>query len=85
LAVDPDDERTVYAGNIVGSVFVSRDAGESWTQIASEVARDPERDPHTSPRAYDILVKPGGENAVYVATARGVYRMAIEGKAPATD
>ena len=66
LAVDPQDPILVYAGSARGRVYVSRDAGENWAPLG------PNPDCGS---VNHILVRPNGENAIYIGTRKGVYRL----------
>ena len=65
MAVDPDDMRIVYAGNANRCLYASYDAAENWTVLGEIPASGP---------INDILIPPHGENVIYVATNRGIFR-----------
>ena len=68
LAVDPQSDRVVYAGNNRGRLYVSRDAAETWTLLGESP---------DAGRVNDILIRPNGENAIYIATDLGVFRIGL--------
>lgn len=64
IQLDPIDTQKIYAGSTGGSMFVSMDAGVSWTVInyfKSQIAK--------------IVINPNDHNAIYVATLKdGLFK-----------
>lgn len=58
LASDPAKKDKIYAGSYNAGLFVSEDAGNSWTQILSKIS------------VYDFAINPADPNLIYVG---GVY------------
>lgn len=68
LVVDPGDSKKAYAGCANGSVFMSKDAGKTWVSLGS---------PLPGARVNHIIIDLQGQNALYIATDRGIYRKFI--------
>jgi len=83
LAFDPDDTRVIYAGTGEGyyredvrgtalvirgnGLFVSRDAGATWSQLPSTAGDDFDF-------VNDVVVSPHDHMRIYAATRTGVWR-----------
>lgn len=83
LAFDPDDTRVIYAGTGEGyyredvrgtalvirgdGIFVSRDAGSTWSQLPSTAGDDFDF-------VNDLAVSPHDHMRIYAATRTGVWR-----------
>lgn len=88
LAFDPADSRVIYAGTGEGyfredirgtalplrgnGIFVSRDAGATWTQLASTTGDD-------FYWVNDLAVSTHDSNRLYAATRNGVFRSSDAG------
>jgi photosystem II stability/assembly factor-like uncharacterized protein len=72
LAIDPRDGRTLWAGSGNGEgIFVSRDAGVSWS---------PSNTGLTVPSVLSLAVSAARPQVVYAATSRSVFRSADAGR-----
>ncbi len=73
LATEPSDTHVAYAGCSVGRpeaarIFVTRDSGRTWEQLWPDL---------DTSFIGNLLVRPGGEAALYAATGKGVLRLAL--------
>lgn len=83
LVMDPNDRKTIYAGTGEGyyreevrgtglplrgyGIFVTRDAGETWSQLASTANGD-------FHWVNDVVISPHDSSRLYAATRTGVWR-----------
>ena len=74
LSPDPTRANVIYAGALNGAIFISRDAGASFTRVADNVGNSPISALAAIPLANDARV-------LYAGTlGGGLYRSADEGK-----
>jgi photosystem II stability/assembly factor-like uncharacterized protein len=69
LAVDPDDPRGLFAQGIGGTVFVSRDAGESWSPV----------EPPVSTPDVQRQLAPSSERVVLFESRKGAGSVSLDG------
>ena len=72
ILFDPVDDGTVWAGVEIGSIFVSRDRGRSWTARGEGLVSG---DVH----GLAVLALPGGGKALLATTNRGLHRSEDDG------
>lgn len=71
IAIDPTDHRNVWVGFEVDGVRRSRDGGETWANISSQIP---------NPDVHDILVTPGPPKTVFVVVHDDVWRSVDDGE-----
>ncbi|MBI5416389.1 cadherin-like domain-containing protein [Candidatus Poribacteria bacterium] len=71
FAFDPESKdeqkkstQTIYAGTWEDGLYKSTNAGDTWTQLASDEIFE----------VYDVKIKPDNSSIVYIATNKGLYK-----------
>lgn len=72
IAVSQVDDRVAFIGCLNGSVFMTKDAGQTWQPLAAG---------RTWGRVSDILLVEDSGSTLYLATAEGVYRRQLSSSA----
>lgn len=74
IVVDPNDSRRLYAATEKQGLLFSADAGENWTDW-----NEPLKENGLGLQVRDVIVTPGEDSRIFVATTYGMLRSADQG------
>jgi photosystem II stability/assembly factor-like uncharacterized protein len=77
MAIDPQDNKTLYLGTLAGGLYKTQNGGDSWVKVVDSNGALKE-----NASIYDIAIESGNSNIVYLATLnenRGVLIKSEDG------